>query len=170
MILSSDFSSTCIMSYFFTFIRSFEILIQSDADLISPKKRSLLYVRGPLHSESYMTLLFSEVDFLSTVFAKEKFGVLLFHSAVEVIFSFFRFSFRRVISAIAALSCLYLVASVRIIVWLTRSFDKYAVLQTTWLRHLQLWFLVLSFSILDLKSDNQAHRICMLFSEHQTTH
>ncbi len=96
-ILSPDFSSTCIVPYPSTFMRSFGVLIQSDAGLISLKKRFLSYVRGSLHPESYMTLLVKELISLITVFAKEKLpnrklGILLFIPADDVVGSI---SFRR---------------------------------------------------------------------------
>jgi hypothetical protein len=78
-------------------MRSFGVLIQSDAGLISLKKRFLSYVRGSLHPESYMTLLVKELISLITVFAKEKLpnrklGILLFIPADDVVGSI---SFRR---------------------------------------------------------------------------
>ncbi len=56
MILFFNFSFISIVSYSWTFIRSFEMMIQSSADFISSIKRDLLYVRRSLHLESYMTL------------------------------------------------------------------------------------------------------------------
>ncbi len=88
MILSPDFPSTCIVPYPSTFIRSLGVSIQRSAtNLISLKKRSLSYVRGSLHPESYMTLLLSEVDSLSTVFAKEKLPKRNSNSVGDVIVS-----------------------------------------------------------------------------------